>query len=79
MFKIIFIRISFLEGYAADLLQDSQIMAHCLDAQTFLYHDKLLKFPDELLVELPECQVRDLELRLDEFGKRAVGEEVGRE
>ena len=30
-------------------------------------------------VELPEDKVRNLEFRLDEFGKRAVGEEVGRE
>ena len=76
MFKIIFIRISFLEGYAADLLQDSQIMAHCLDAQTFLYHDKLLKFPDELLVELAESEVGYLEPAADEISETVAGVKV---
>ena len=41
--------------------------------------DEILIVADELLVELPEDKVRNLEFRLDEFGKRAGGEEVGRE
>lgn len=46
---------------------------------SFFHEDEILIVADELLVELPEDKVRNLEFRLDEFGKRAVGEEVGRE
>lgn len=67
---------SLLEGYAANLLQDSQVMAHCLDAQAFLYHDKLLKFPDELLVELAESKVGYLEPAADEVSETVAGVKV---
>ena len=65
-----------LESYAADLLQDSQIMAYCLDTQTFLYHDILLKFSDELLVELAESKVGHLEPATDEVSETVAGIEV---
>ena len=51
-------------------------MAHCLDAQTFLYHDKFLKFPDELLVELAESQVGYLEPAADEICETVAGVKV---
>ena len=70
---------SLLVGDTADLFQDGQVAAKRVHGMSFFHEDEILIVADELLVELPECQVRDLELRLDEFGKRAVGEEVGRE
>ena len=51
-------------------------MAHCLDAQAFLYHDKLLKFPDELLVELAESKVGYLEPAADEISETVAGVKV---
>lgn len=53
-------------------------MAHCLDTQVFLYHDKLLKFKDELLVELAESKVGYLEPTADEISETVAGvKEVG--
>ncbi len=67
---------SLLESYAADLFQDGQIMAHCLDTQTFLYYDIFLKFPDELLVELAESKVGYFEPATDEICETVAGIEV---
>ena len=67
---------SLLESYAADLFQDGQIMAHCLDTQTFLYHDIFLKFPDELLVELAEREVGYFEPAADEICETVAGIEI---
>ena len=65
-----------LEGHAADLLQNSQVMAHCLDTQAFLYHDILLKFPDEQFVELAESQIGYLEPAADEIRETVAGVKV---
>ena len=54
-------------------------MAKRVHGISLFQKDEILIVADELLVELPEDKVRDLEFRFDEFGKRAVGEEVGRE
>ena len=65
-----------LECDAANLFKDGQIMAHCLDAQAFLYYHILLKFPDELLVELAESEVGYFEPAADEISETAAGIEV---
>ena len=67
---------SLLEGYAANLLQDSQVVTYRLDTQAFLYHHILLKFPDELLVELAESKVGNFEPAADEISETAAGIEV---
>ena len=64
---------SLLEGYAANLLQDSQVVTYRLDTQAFLYHHILLKFPDELLVELAESKVGNFEPAADEISETAAG------
>ena len=75
---MIFLRVPFLVGDAADLFQDRQVMAHRLHRQSLLFQAEVLVVTDELLVELSESKVRDLEFRLDEFGKGAPGVHVGR-
>ena len=75
---MIFLRVPFLVGDAADLFQDRQVMAHRLHRQSLLFQAEVLVVTDELLVELSESKVRDLEFRFDEFGKGAPGVHVGR-
>ena len=76
---MVFLRVALLVGDAADLFQDGQVAAKRVHGISLFQKDEILVVADELLVELPEGKVRNLEFRLDEFGKRAVGEEVGRE
>ena len=76
---MVFLRVALLVGDAADLFQDGQVAAKRVHGISLFQKDEILIVADELLVELPEDKVRNLEFRLDEFGKRAVGEEVGRE
>ena len=77
--EMVFLRMSLLVGDAADLFQDGQVAAKRVHGIPLFQEDEILVVTDELLVELSEGKIRDLEPRFDEFGERAVGEEVGRE
>ena len=76
---MVFLRVPLLVGDAADLFQNGQVAAQRVHGVFLLQEDEILVVTDELLVELSEGKIRDLEPRFDEFGERAVGEEVGRE
>ena len=79
MLEIEFVRMSLLEGHAANLLQYSQIVTNRLNAQAFFYHNELLKLPDELFIKLAEGKVGNSELVVDELTETAAGIDIGRQ
>ena len=69
MLEVDFIGMSLFISYTANLLKYGKIMSGSIDCLSFIFRDKCLIVVDELFRQLPESQILDLVLMLDELSE----------